>query len=61
MIAQYINPDLELLIVRALRLYVEEYTGAAPEDEVQQAADYADALENDTYLLESTTPPDEAE
>ena len=54
----YLKPDLENLIVRALRLYVEEYNGAAPEEEVKLAEDYADALENDTYLIETTTPPD---
>lgn len=58
-ISRYIDRDLETMIVRALRAYVSEFDGAAPDAEIEMARDYADALENDTYLLETTTPPDE--
>ncbi len=60
-ISHYLDAELERTIVRALRCYVSEYTGAAPDTEILIAENYADALENDTYLLETATPRDEAE
>ncbi len=59
-VSHYLAPELEALILRALRLYVEEFSGAAPQAEIEMAGSYADALENDTYLLETTAPPDDA-
>lgn len=56
-ISRYIEPELEWLIVAALRAI-----GTNPlltREQRRLSWEYADALENDTYLLETTTPPDE--
>jgi hypothetical protein len=57
-IARYIDVSLEADIVLALRHAVE--SGVLLGASAVNATDYADALENDTYLMETTTPPDEA-
>lgn len=58
-ISRYIEPELEKLIVSGLRALV--HFEPTTEAERKLANDYADALENDTYLLETTTPPEEVD
>jgi hypothetical protein len=60
-ISHYIGSDMDNIIVRALRLFVDQLDGTskATKDEIDLASNYANALENDTYLLETTTPPHE--
>jgi hypothetical protein len=50
----YLDDGLEALIIKALR-----QLSHADEAEERIALDYADALENDTWLLETSIPPDE--
>lgn len=52
----YLDEATEQLIIRALRHAVRsgEFLGA----EAGNAIDYADALENDTFLLETVTSPE---
>lgn len=47
-IAHYLDPIYERLIIEGLRKL-----------ESPHARDYADALENDTYLAETLAPPEE--
>jgi hypothetical protein len=45
----YLKPETEALIIRALRALGEP-----------DATDFADALENDTWLGETLVPPEDA-
>lgn len=56
-IAHYLNPKIEETIIAALRLYGENFVSTGDTHIGQPALDYADALENDTFLLETTTEP----
>jgi hypothetical protein len=56
-IAHYLDETREKIVIAALRAYGDR-AGLPTDAERKTAVELADALENDTYLLESTTPPD---
>lgn len=60
MIARYIGDELERLITEVLDLFVQDYMGVAPDSKIKMASDYAAALQNDTWLMETTEPPEDA-
>jgi hypothetical protein len=58
-ISHYLEPREEEIIAAALRLWARMAASPGPTpDERQWALDYADALENDTFLLETVSSPD---
>lgn len=58
-ITHYLDDGMEQLIVRALEFFVDRADGTslATDAEIEQARVYATALTNDTWLCETTEPP----
>lgn len=55
-VGHYVGHRTETIIIEALRLYAA-FKHMPPNEKSRAAKDYADALENDTWLVETTAPP----
>jgi hypothetical protein len=58
-IADYLGDDIENIIAEALMFYATSDISPANRMQAEQAEAFATALENDTWLLQTTTPPAE--